>query len=65
MNRRKALKILGALVVCLGGRAEASELGLMDYTFVEEGIGKIIIKKKNGSQLIIPFSDIVKALEEK
>lgn len=77
MNRRKVLKIFGALFVCLAGKAKLQEESKVDcsikfkpgflrpksYTFYEEGIKEIIIEKKDGTSLIVPFSDIVKALE--
>jgi len=78
MNRRNALKIFGTLVVCLAGKSiiitditRAGEkldppnilMGPMDYSFTEKGIRNIIIEKIDGKKLIIPFSEIVKALE--
>lgn len=61
--------------ICLAGRATVraeettGKLVLSDewsrpasFTFEEEWITDIIIKKKDGTQLIIPFSDIVDAL---
>ena len=86
MNRRNALKLLGALIVCIGGTATSvkgedygelvgeGELditatnsifsGPYDYNFSEEGIRNITIERKNKPDLVIPFKDIVKALEE-
>jgi hypothetical protein len=75
MTRRKALKIFGALFVCLAGRTTVEAKEMTDvtlsnpwaqpttYTFSEGGIKDIIIEKKDGSKLIVPFSDIVEALE--
>ncbi len=76
MNRRNALRLFGALLVCLAGRgvaragnetSDALEFrdfsGPMDYIFHEEGIGDIIIECKDGSKIITPFSDIVEALK--
>jgi len=74
MDRRIALKIFGALFVCLAGHPilraaenlNASTLQLshpMDYIFSEEGMGNIIIECKDGSELIVPFSDIIDALK--
>jgi hypothetical protein len=74
MNRRKALKIFGAIFVCLAGRPVAragDRLGLnhdlskpTDYVFCEQGIGNIIIERRNGAKIVIPFSEIVEALGE-
>ncbi len=77
MKRRTALKLLGGLIACTAGRPilaitelsdvdpEASlQLGPVDYFFCEEGIRNIIIRHKSGKDTIIPFSEIVKALEE-
>ena len=78
MNRRNALKMLGVLVACLGGQAvptkargdDSSELtvdylqGPYDYTFSAEGVRNIIIERKDKPDLVIPFKDIVKALED-
>ena len=80
MDRRNALKLFGALFVCLAGHpVHAEDLivdsGTMkmsgdwlsrptDYTFNEEGIGNIVIERKDGTRLIVPFSDIVEALSK-
>ena len=77
MNRRNALKMLGVLVACLGGQAvptkargdDSSELtvdylqGPHDYIFSAEGVRNIVIERKDKPDLVIPFKDIVKALE--
>jgi len=77
MDRRKALKIFGALFVCLAGHpvlanTNKDSLFLSDavlgfeptsYTFSEAGIKDIIIERKNGKRIVVPFSDIVDALE--
>jgi len=72
-NKKQALKLLGLMCICKGGKMSCKTLancttGLAfsppyDWTFGEEGIGNLIIEKKDGSRIIIPFSDIVKALE--
>lgn len=36
----------------------------MDYFFSEKKIGNLIIEKENGREIRIPFSEIVKALED-
>ena len=74
MTRRTALKLFGVMIACLVGKpvAKAADMEVgdwwktkpMDYIFSEEGIGNIIIEPKDGEKLIIPFSDIVKALKE-
>jgi len=79
MTRRNALKMFGALFVCLAGRAtvEASEIkdGSMvfqddlwskplTYTFSEKGIKEIVIEKSDGGRVVVPFSDIIEALEK-
>jgi len=79
MNRETALKILGMLIICLGGDPIMkpkdyvtkddflcfSDLSSQptDYIFEEEGMGNIIIKRKDGNKIIVPFSDIINALE--
>ena len=77
MDRRKALKMFGTLFICLAGHPVISsanaiddELSLfqllnkpVDYHFSEEGMGNIIIECKDGTELIVPFSDIVEALK--
>lgn len=76
MTRRNALKLFGAFIACLTGRTivEASETknGLVFFTdtwnqpttyiLSEAGIKEIIIEKKDGEKLVVPFSDIVEAL---
>ncbi len=78
MNRRKALKIFGALFVVLAGRpVEAKQLAKssehlfdvsrwtqpVDYHFSEAGMGDIIIERKSGKKIVVPFSEICDALE--
>ena len=83
MKRRSALKLLGTLLVCLGGRAVMADESIIyddntssgdflskyqkptisDYIFYEEGMGNIIIKRKDGTKIEVPFSDICDALE--
>ena len=72
MNRRNALKILGALFICLAGtpiqtsddkkksvdQEDANDFfdysawvdKPIDYVFTEEGMGNIIIERKNGKR---------------
>ena len=74
MNRRNALKMLGVLVAYLGGRAIATgeqendgfslSTGPYDFSFGEDGVRNIIIERKDKPNLVIPFKDIVKALED-
>ena len=75
MNRRKALKAIGLVVAC--GIAKVSEssgaqsLGNLtdiqwnpaNYEFSEEGLNKLIITRKGGKKIEIPFSEIFDALE--
>ena len=76
MERRNALKLFGILFVCLaeGGPVMAetttTTTGAIkvpewtrSYQFHEEGIEQIIIIRKNGKKIIVPFSDICDALE--
>jgi len=79
MDRETALKILGTLIICLGGSPIMKPKDNVttddalcftdifsqptDYIFEEEGIGNIIIKRKDGNKIIVPFSDIINALE--
>ena len=78
MDRRNALKLLGALVVCIGGTATSvkSEIfedssdnaltfstGPYDYHFSEEGIRNITIGRKDQPDLVISFKEVVKSLE--
>lgn len=73
MDRRKALKCLGLMAVCVGGQPvlakkpklvvdSASQARPTDYIFYEEGLRNIIIMRKNGEELRIPFNEIVEAL---
>ena len=72
INKKQALKLLGLICICQGGRMNNKTFidtglafsQLCDWHFSEEGIRNLIIEKKDGSQVVIPFSDIVKALEE-
>ena len=92
MNRRIALKLLGAVVVGFAGTWVHAETvkdnlpletldckdgvcgedsnstisynqGPQDISFGEEGIRNIIIERKNGKVITIPFSEICDALE--
>jgi len=36
----------------------------IDYVFEENGIGNIIIERKNGTKIEVPFSDICDALQD-
>lgn len=79
MTRRTALKALGTLLVCLAGKNVMAEDKTQSniitdnwwentpqsYVFQEKGISSIIIEKKDGSKLVVPFSEIVEALEAK
>ena len=40
-------------------------IGPTSYTFTAEGIKDIIIEKRDGGKIVIPFDDIVEALEAK
>jgi len=74
MERRKVLKLFGALFVCFAGHsvlADTKKQGAIkwnplpqDYYFTEKGMGDIIIERKNGNKIIVPFSDICDALEK-
>lgn len=76
MNRRSALKAIGLLVAIVAGKpvgaAEQTDgvLSLLtyqypiDYRFTASGIRNIIIERDGEKPLIIPFSDIVAALEK-
>ena len=97
MNRRIALKLLGAVVVGFAGTWVHAETvkdnlpletldckdgvcgedsnstisnsiisynqGPQDISFGEEGIRNIIVERKNGKVITIPFSEICDALE--
>ncbi len=74
MKRRKALKVMGAMVVCWAGSASAAEekragerpwyeSDPLDFQFNEAGINNLIIIRKNGEKITIPFSEIVDALK--
>ena len=79
MNRRIALKLLGAVAVGFVGSWVSAETvkdeltltdsvihlitGPQDVTFGEEGIRNIIIERKSGKVITIPFSEICDALE--
>jgi len=75
MDRRTALKLFGTLFVCLAGQSvKAEEIGKLvfknpssdpvNYYFSEKGMGDITIKRKDGSEVKVPFKDIVDALKE-
>lgn len=74
MERRTALTLLGSMVAIAGGTAVAEQSEPLefftyeyigDFFFNPDAIKNIIIENKDGSvKLVIPFSDIVKALEE-
>jgi len=77
MDRCSALKIFGALFVYLAGdtimedkkNSQAKGNGLQSsdvwtqIEFNEEKITQIIINRKSGKQIIVPFNDICDALE--
>ena len=84
MDRRNALKMLGVIVVCWGGRSVWADdispettagdadgtikyvdpfSGPKDFMFDGDSIRNIIISRKDKGDLVIPFKDIVKALE--
>ena len=72
MNRRTALKVMGAAIICIGEKTSSIDEGSfidispepIDFSFYEAGIRNLIIIKKGGDKITIPFSEIVKALEE-
>ena len=78
MERRNALKLVGALVVCFCGKAVATNaynsssvtsfeswnIGPVDYVFRVDEIKNLIIERKEKQDLVIPFSEIIEALEE-
>lgn len=78
LDRRKALQLFGTMFVCLVAsktshgdttldsaiRFSDTQTRPLNYHFIEAGIGDIIIEKKNGQELRVPFSEIVDALEE-
>ena len=79
MKKTTALKLLGILVICLGGRLMESEnkelkaddlhlvwepnIEPMDFVFVEKSIRNLIITTDD-EDIVIPFSDIVEALKD-
>jgi hypothetical protein len=78
MNRRQALKFMGALLVLIGGKQVLAEdngteeklymdatpfTPPMDFVIEAETVGNIVIVKENEERLEIPFSEIVEALE--
>ncbi len=83
MTRRSALKLLGVLVACLGGKAVAGgtasirqvpkeELDStwaieprMNFYLHEDSVKEIVIERRDGYRLVIPFSDIVDALDKR
>lgn len=80
MKRRNALKLLGSLIVCLGGTAQAVEKDALkittgdldwwvpkpiNYTFHAPGINNIIIERIDKPDIIVPFSEIIDALDDK
>lgn len=71
MERRSALKLLGTLFVCLTGMAVAKEEDIisieptpLNYIFHQNGINNIIINCVDGTELVVPFADIVKAIKD-
>jgi len=76
MDRRAALKLLGAIIVFLGGRSvRAEEIGTVkldrpswleeaSFQFDEAGLKDIVIIRKNKKKIKIPFSEVVDALKE-
>jgi hypothetical protein len=75
MEKRNALKLLGILIVGLVGRFTLADdksprlefrpldLKPLDYVIYEDSVRNIIIYTKEERKLVIPFDDIVKALE--
>ena len=69
-NKKQALKLLGLMCICQGGKmskhkakdiiATFDGIDILntqyDWTFSEEGMRNLIIDKKDGSQIVIPFS---------
>ncbi len=78
MERRNALKILGAIVCCVGASAIKSHAQTgsletyklidsstpLDFIFDAESMGDIIIRQKDTPNIIIPFSEVIEALKE-
>jgi len=76
IDRRAALKLLGTIIVCLGGRpVRAEEIGTVkldqpswleasSFQFDEGGLKDIIIIRKDKKEIKIPFSEIADALVE-
>ena len=68
MDRRKALKLLGSVVVGLVGTqtvAKAEDLLKLDtdYVFQEKDLENIIINRKDGSQISVPFQEVFDSLK--
>jgi len=77
MKKDTAKKLLGIIVACVGGEPKMDDPGQSNlstwagvitpptsFHFLEDGIKDIIIFKKDGTKLIIPFSEIIEALEK-
>lgn len=74
-DRRKALKVLGTLVACLAGYVKTSKaapppylitgvsIPSNSYHFNADTIMSIVIERKGKKDLVVPFSEIVEALE--
>lgn len=80
MNRKTALKTLGAVAGCTAATVKATNTYAagdntpmtlvfrkyempMTFIFRECEIGNIVVEKKDGTKITIPFSEIVAALE--
>ncbi len=82
MDRRTALKLMGVLVICLGGKVVYGKndvtiddtgigdievldpFGPVDYHFGAEDIRDLIITRKDKQDIVIPFTEIIEALEK-
>lgn len=75
MTQTMALKLLGAMIICQAGETMAKEVDpnnsslkfilpqKMNYVFYTDSIEDLIIKREKEEDIIIPFSEIVEALE--
>ena len=67
MNRRIALKLIGALGICAVGTWSKADVVTLESTsnieLGEDGINDFIIRRKSGKVITIPFSEICDALE--
>lgn len=76
MTRNNALKLLGAFVACVNGSWGIADDDIIKLSptcewdapsnvyFEETGLGKVVIKRKNGKKIEIPFSELFDALEK-